>query len=418
MLEEAFSIESEALQIVHQVLFLWLAVLLTGMLAGKLAHFLKIPDVAVFLLAGIVTGPVFHLIHIPADSALNQMILVVGATWILFDGGRGIRFQVLKQVWPTIVYLSVPGVIITAAVTAVTAAYLLHLPMVYAWLLSSIIASTDPATLIPVFKQVRIDERVKQTVESESAFNDATGSILTFTVLGILQGTSTWSVTDSVLSFLKMAGGGIGIGLLLGGVAAFLLSERFGFLRTYAPVAYLTVAIASYSLADRFGFSGFMATFTTGVMLGNHASLRLPQREEQLADVSRVFDTVTLIMRMLIFILLGTQVQLTALKTYGLYGLGVVAVFMLIARPLAVLVCTLPDHKAKWRRNEILFMFWVRETGVIPAALVGLIAGMGVEHMDVIASVTFLAILITIVLQASTTSWVAGKLGLIVRDRP
>jgi cell volume regulation protein A len=61
-----------------------------------------------------------------------------------------------------------------------------------------------------------------------------------------------------------------------------------------------------------------------------------------------------------------------------------------------------------------LFFFWVRETGVIPAALSALIVGAGVAHADVIAAVTFIAILFTIVLQASTTGVVARWLGVAV----
>ena len=59
-------------------------------------------------------------------------------------------------------------------------------------------------------------------------------------------------------------------------------------------------------------------------------------------------------------------------------------------------------------------MMWVRETGVIPAALAGMLAGMGVKHADIIASVTFMAIMLTILLQASTTAWMARKLGMVL----
>ena len=85
---------------------------------------------------------------------------------------------------------------------------------------------------------------------------------------------------------------------------------------------------------------------------------------------------------------------------------------MLVARPIAVLACTLPDRRARWEKNEILFMFWTRETGVIPAALSGMLIGMNVPYANVIAAVTFMAILATLVIQASTTKWLAAKLGL------
>jgi potassium/hydrogen antiporter len=61
-------------------------------------------------------------------------------------------------------------------------------------------------------------------------------------------------------------------------------------------------------------------------------------------------------------------------------------------------------------------MFWVRETGVIPAALSGMILVSGIKYANLISAVTFMAILITILLQASTTGIVAKKLGLITED--
>ena len=61
----------------------------------------------------------------------------------------------------------------------------------------------------------------------------------------------------------------------------------------------------------------------------------------------------------------------------------------------------------------MLFMCWTRETGVIPAALAGLLLGMQAPDAQVIASVTFIAILMTILIQAPTTKWLGSKLGLL-----
>jgi len=85
----------------------------------------------------------------------------------------------------------------------------------------------------------------------------------------------------------------------------------------------------------------------------------------------------------------------------------------LVARPLAVFLCALPDRRAGWSINELLFMCWTRETGVIPAALAGLLLGMKAPGAQIIASVTFIAILMTILIQAPTTKWLGRKLGLL-----
>jgi cell volume regulation protein A len=94
-------------------------------------------------------------------------------------------------------------------------------------------------------------------------------------------------------------------------------------------------------------------------------------------------------------------------------GIVVVAIFMLVARPVTVFLCALPDRRARWSFNELLFMCWTRETGVIPAALAGLLLGMKAPGAQMIASVTFIAILMTILIQAPTTRWLGSKLGLL-----
>jgi len=86
---------------------------------------------------------------------------------------------------------------------------------------------------------------------------------------------------------------------------------------------------------------------------------------------------------------------------------------MLVARPVTVFVCALPDRRAGWSLNEMLFMCWTRETGVIPAALAGLLVGMKAPGAQMIAALTFIAILTTILIQAPTTKWLGRKLGLL-----
>ena len=101
------------------------------------------------------------------------------------------------------------------------------------------------------------------------------------------------------------------------------------------------------------------------------------------------------------------------MNRYLVGGAAVVAVFMLVARPITVFACALPDRRARWTFKEMLFMCWTRETGVIPAALAGLLLGMKAPGADVVAAVTFIAVLMTILIQATTTRWLAGRLKLL-----
>jgi cell volume regulation protein A len=393
-------------------------VLAGGTLGGVLAKFIKVPDVAIFLLVGMALGPhVFGVIHIGASSTLNQVVLIFGACYILFDGGSTLRLAVLREVWLTVVVISTVGVLITAAVTAIAARWLIGLPIVVAALLGSALAATDPATLVPIFKQVNVRARVAQTVISESAFNDAVGAIITYAALAFALGHGETSVSSSLLDLLQQAGVGIAVGAVVGGLTAVLLAhERYAFLGEFSAIVTLMAVAGAYLSADKWHASGFMAVFVFGLLLGNTTSFGLQMNETQRAKMSHFVDETALIMRLVIFVLLGSQVNLVLVRQHWPAGVAVVLIFMFVARPLTVFICTWPDRRARWSLREKLFMCWTRETGVIPAALAGLLVGLKAPGAEIIAAVTLIAILMTILIQAPTTRWLAGRLGVL--DEP
>ena len=409
---------SASIELAKHTLLLFGLILAVGTFSGLMARLARVPDVVVFLLIGMLLGPgVFGLVDIKADSAINQLILIFGSSYILFDGGASIRLKVLKEVWITVVVIATIGVLITAAITGAAAYYILGVPVIVALLLGATLASTDPATLVPVFKQIKIKDRVAQTVMTESAFNDAMGAIITFTVLGVAMGAGEFSPGDALADLLKQSVLGIVIGGVLGYLAAFMIShEKFGFLAEYAPVVTLMAVIGAYMSADGLHSSGFMAVFVFGIMLGNQESLGFKRVHHDETILEDFILTTALIMRMFIFILLGTQVDFGLMNQYLLGGVAVVTIFMLVARPVTVFLCALPDRRAKWSFKEMLFMCWTRETGVIPGALAGLLLGMKAPGAQMIASITFIAILMTILIQATTTKWLARKLDLLVEE--
>ena len=406
---------SASIEIAKHTLLSCGLILAIGTIAGFLAQKIRIPDVAVFLVTGMALGPqALGVVDIKADSALNQIILLFGASYILFDGGASLRLHVLKRVWITIVVIATVGVLITTAITGVAAHYILGIPMITALLLASTIASTDPATLVPIFRQVHIRDRVAQTVMSESAFNDAMGAIVTFGVLAVATGSGEFSLAASLLDLVKQSIIGIVAGIVLGYLAALLIAhEKFDFLAEHAPVVTLIAVIGAYFAADGLSASGFMAVFVFGIVLGNKETFGFKMEPGEAQKLEEFVLTTAFIMRLFIFILLGAQVDFALMSQYWLGGAAVVAVLMLVARPATVFLCAGPDRRARWSFAEMLFMCWTRETGVIPAALAGLLLGIKAPGAEMIASVTFIAILMTILIQASTTEWLGRKLGLL-----
>jgi potassium/hydrogen antiporter len=409
---------SASLEIARHTLLSCGLVLAVGTLTALLAQKIRIPDVALFLLAGIAVGPqALGLIDIRADSALNQIMLLFGASYILFDGGAALRLDVLKRVWITIVLLATFGVIVTAVITGLAAHYILGIPSLVALLLGATLASTDPATLIPILRQIDIRDRVAQTVMSESAFNDAVSAILTFTVLAAVVGNEQFSLSVALFDLVKQSAIGIVAGILLGYLAALLIAhERWAFLAEYAPVVTVVAVIGAYFAATGLQASGFMAVFVFGIMLGNKERFGFQMEVGEAQKLAEFVLTTAFVMRLFVFILLGAQVDFALMGRYWLGGAAVVSVLMLVARPATVFLCALPDRRARWSFAELLFMCWTRETGVIPAALAGLLLGIKAPGAQMIASVTFIAILMTILIQAPTTEWLGRRLGLL-QDR-
>ena len=195
---------------------------------------------------------------------------------------------------------------------------------------------------------------------SQSAFNNATGALTTLAALAMATGSGDLSFALSSFELVKQLFIGIVAGAVFGYVAALLIAhERLAFLADFAPMVTLAAVIGAYFAADDLQASGFTSVFVFGMVLGNR---------------------------------------------YWQGGVVLVAIFMVIVRP-TVFLCALPDRRARWSFKETLFMCWTCETGVIPAALAGLRLGMRVPEAQTITSVTFIAVLMTILSQAPPTKW-------------
>ena len=244
-----------------------------------------------------------------------------GASYILFDGGASVRFNVLKQVWITIVVIATAGVLITAGIVGLAAYHILGIPLIVALCSARPLASTDPATLIPIFRQVRIRDRLAQTVMSESAFNDAMGAILTFSVLAVATGSGRFSLAHAIADLLRQSVIGIVAGAAFGYLAALLIAhERWGFLAEYAPVVTLVAVIGAYFAADGLAASGFMAVFVAGIVLGNKEAFGFKMEPGEVQKLEEFVLTTCFILRLFIFILLGAQVDFALIGQYWLGG--------------------------------------------------------------------------------------------------
>ncbi|WP_028829417.1 cation:proton antiporter [Proteocatella sphenisci] len=405
--------ENAVIQSANQLMELVGLVILAGLIFGKISEVIKMPDVVLYILAGIILGPnLLNWINIGKYPVENQLILSFGAAYILYDGGREIDFKILNKVKVSVSLLATLGVIISTVIVGYVATKAFKIPLEYGLLMASVIASTDPSVLVPLFKTMNISNKLKQTIISESAFNDAAGAVITFSIIGIIMG-GEFSISAGIFEVAKSIIGGVIVGGAIGYLSHIFIDEKkFGILRESPSEIIIVAVTGAYLISEKFGFSGFMAVFIVGMFCGNKKMFDFWIPENSFQTHLRFKEVFTIILRMMIFVLLGTQLEFVNLFKNLTPALIVVAVLIFVARPISVILSVIVDRKAQWKWQEIVYMMWVRETGVIPAALSGMIMTMGIKHADIISSVTFATILITLTLQASTSKLLARVLKL------
>jgi cell volume regulation protein A len=393
--------------------------LAAGLVARAVAQLLRVPEVLMLVAAGAVLGPsVLDVLDVPLSSLGAQLAFTLGVSSILFYGGLSLSVDVLRSVWVSLGLLAVAGVALTSVVVALAAMVVFDLSFAEAMLLGAVLSPTDPAILIPLFVGSRLRAKVAQTVVAESALNDPTGAVLALTLaVVVLSGDASVAgpVADFVVELLISTALGLVTGVVL---SAVISSRRAGIWRDSAPIAVLAVVAIGYVSLDSAGGSGYLGAFLAGLVVGNMERMGLAMHSEHARDMRVVAATLSDVVTAFVFILVGANLPFGTMADELLPGLAVIAVLVLVARPLTVVVCTAPDRRARWTRRELTFLSWTRETGVIPAALVGVLAGLGVPNVDILASVVALAIVVTLLIQALPAPWLARRLGLLEASGP
>jgi cell volume regulation protein A len=343
-------------------------------------------------------------------------VFTLGVSTILFYGGLNLSLEILRKVWLSLGLLAVVGVIVTAVITGAAAAVVFGLPFDQGLLIGAVLSPTDPAILIPLFIGSRLRAKVAQTVVAESAFNDPTGAVLALAVAGALvsgENSLTGPAGDFVGQLALSTAGGVLAGIVL---SAAISSRRTGIWRESAAIAVLAVVAMSYVSLDFAGGSGYLGAFLAGLIVGNMKMLGLSMHDEHNRDLIITTRSLADIVTIFVFVLVGANLPFHELGEEIIPALAVVAVLLLVARPITVAICCLPDRRSRWSRAELAFVCWTRETGVVPAALVGVLAALAVPNGDLLASVVALAILVTLAVQAVPAPWLARRLGLLEVD--
>jgi NhaP-type Na+/H+ or K+/H+ antiporter len=386
--------------------------LLLGLMAQWFAWRIRIPAILPLLVAGFLVGPVFNLVdpsELIGDLFFPEVSLMVGL--ILFEGGLTLRLREIKQMRRVVLNLVTIGALITWLGSAAAAHLILGLDPLFALLFGALIIVTGPTVIGPLLRNVRPTANVANVLRWEGILIDPIGALVAVLIFEFLLLEGGSALNQTVLLFGKFILVGSLMGVLGGYLVALVLRRRLvpDFL---VNVMALTLVFLTFSLSSALAHeSGLLAAVVMGMILGNSG---VPNIETLLSfkeDIAVLFIS-------LLFVTLAAEVRLELLlATLDWRILGLLAVIMLVLRPLNIFISTL---RSPLSFNEKLFLAWIAPRGIVAASVTSLFvfrlydAGFG--EVEVLSPLVFFVILGTVTLNSLTAKPLAKWLGVAEPD--
>jgi potassium/hydrogen antiporter len=373
---------------------------LAGIMSSLVAMRFGAPLLLVFLLVGMLAGEAGPGGIQFDDVRTTYVVGSIALALILFDGGLRTRFATFRSVLAPAGTLATVGVLVTAALTAPVAKFLLGMSWTEALLVGAVIASTDAAAVFFLIhaRGLRLRPRVGATLEVESGSNDPFAVLLTIILVEFLSvGDGSWQHVLAMLAEQAALGTVIGI---LGGRAIVVVLNRLTLAQGLHAPFVTTSALVIFALAAVLHASGFLAVYLAGLVVGNR-----PTRAH--GTVVVFLDAVTWLAQIVMFVLLGLLVWPMRLFENIFPALAVAIVLMFIARPAAVFACLAP-FRFTWR--EKAFISWVGLRGAVGIFLASIPLLIGLPNAHLYFDVAFVVVLTSLLVQGWTIAAAARAL--------
>ncbi|XSC44557.1 potassium/proton antiporter [Bradyrhizobium sp. RDT10] len=381
-----------SLDSVSIAIFLGAVLVMAGILSSLLALRFGAPLLLVFLLIGMLAGDSGPGQLSFDDVRTTYLVGSVALALILFDGGLRTRFQSIRTVLAPSMVLATVGVLVTALVAAPAAKYALDLNWTEALLVGAVVASTDAAAvfLLVHTQGLRLRPRVGATLEAESGTNDPFAIFLTLMLVEFISlGESSPAHVVMELAREGLLGAVVGV---IGGRLVVVALNRMALPQGLHAPFVTTAALVIFGVAQISHASGFLAVYLAGIIVGNR-----PTRAHN--SVVTFLDAATWLAQIVMFVLLGLLASPQRLLDSVGPSVIVALVLMLVARPLAVLVCLAP-FRFNWR--EKVFIAWTGLRGAVAIFLASIPMLVGLSKAYLYFDVAFVVVVISLLLQGWT----------------
>ncbi|MCW2796701.1 potassium/proton antiporter [Nocardioides sp.] len=394
---------------VHQLdtfLLVGSAVTFLAILAVRISVGAGLPSLLIYLLMGVALGESGLGIHFE-DAELAHSLGFAALAVILAEGGLTTSWRDARSSMRLGLSLATIGVAVSVSVVSLGAHYVLGLPWELSVLLGAVTSPTDAAAVFSVLRVVPLPKRLVGSLEAESGLNDAPTVVLVTLI-------STGAVADhgafgafGIVVYELVAG--VGFGLLVGFVGAWIMRRAALPSSGLYPLAVLCLAFLAYGSAAALHGSGFAAVYVAALVLGNS---ELPHR----AATRSFSEGVAWLAQIGLFVMLGLLLSPGRI-TLSHVGMAIAAGMILtfVARPLSVLISAVVQPMPI---RELAFISWAGLRGAVPIVLTTIPLAEGVDGAERLFDIVFVMVVVYTLLTGPTLPLAAKLLRVARRSEP
>lgn len=368
---------------------------------SKLLYKVGVPTLLIFMGLGMLFGS-DGIGKIDFDDyKLAENMATIALVFIMFYGGFGTSWKVVKPVAVKAVLLSSIGTVLTAAITGLFCYYALNFSFLEAMLIGSVLSSTDAASVFSILRSRKLALKggTAPILEVESGSNDPFAYMLTIVILSLLVGDTNISVP---ILLAKQIFFGIIIGVILGYIASWVLRNIHFEIDSFHLIFVMAIAILGYSFSSLIDGNGFLCVYISGLIIG---SSKIYRRK----SLSNFFDGISWLMQIVLFFMLGLLAFPSRLPEAALSGTLIAIFMMFIARPIAVF-SILSFFKLPINQQSFISFVGIRGAASIAFSIYAVTSS---AQLPDIFHIVFIVVLFSIIFQGSFIPFMAKKLNMI-----
>ena len=391
--------------------FVFLFIVATAVAIG--VRRFHIPYTVALVLAGLLLG-FGHFIHPP--HLTKTLLFTVFLPGLIFEAAFHLDFQQFWRNRVAIHSLAIPGVVAAIALTTLiltAVAGMLdsvsNFTWQYALVFGALITATDPIAVVAIFKTLGAPKRLAMITEGESLVNDGTGIVFFTLSLSLVAGART-SIGSLGVDFVSIVGAGMIVGAAVG-IAASQVMKRVDDAMIEITLTTLA-AYGSFMAAEQFHYSGVIAAVTAGLFCGNYGSRTGVTPSSRIA-IESFWEYVAFALNSIVFLLIGFEVHITALlSAWQMILAAYLAVTVGRAAVVAGVSALLRLSREQFPWSWSVILTWGGLRGALPMVLV-LSLPQDFPHRELLVTMTFGVVLLSILIQGVTISPLLRWLGII-----